>query len=57
MGIERNHLIELYKTTLEEFRHHDTAQIQAYMGFGIIIPLFLAAIGLLFGHNSPVHTD
>ena len=55
--MDKKELIDLYKTTLEEFRHHDTAQIQAYIGLGIIIPFFLASIGLLLGRSSPVHTD
>ena len=48
MSIEKSHLIELYKTTLEEARHHDTINMQIFMALGIVFSLFLVAISFIF---------
>lgn len=48
----KENLIELYKTTLEQARHHDTINMQAFVGIGVIIPVFLTAIGFLFSTDS-----
>jgi hypothetical protein len=48
---ERNHLIELYKTTLEELRHHDTINHQILAASGVVFSLFVAAIGFLFSRD------
>ncbi len=57
IAMDRKELIELYKTTLEEFRHHDRIYVQALVGVAIIVPAFLVAVGFLFGGDSPVHSE
>ncbi len=55
MAIDREELIELYKTTLEELRHQEWLYVQAIVGTAILIPAFLIAIGFLFGSDSLVY--
>lgn len=57
MSIDRSTLIQLYKTTLEELRHHDRVYWQALLGFAIISSVFLAAISFLLGEDSPVRQE
>jgi len=57
MAIDRDTLIELYKTTLEELRHQERVYVQALIGVVIIIPAFLVAVSFLFGGGSPVHSE
>ncbi len=54
MSDYRDQLIELYKTTLEEARHHDTINMQMFMALSVVISLLLVAVSLLFGKDSPV---
>lgn len=54
MAMDRKELIELYKTTLEEARHHDTINMQIFVALGVVISLFLAAIGLFFAKDFPL---
>lgn len=57
MNINRPTLIELYKTTLEELRHHDRVYWQALLGFALISSVYLAAISFLLGEDSPVRRE
>ena len=54
MTIDKNELMNHYKVALEYFYHHDTINMQIYMAFGIVISLFLAAIGLIFSRDFPL---
>jgi hypothetical protein len=54
MTADRKELIELYKATLEELRHHGTINTQAFIGLAIMIPVFLTAISFLLGSDSPI---
>jgi len=47
-------LLELYKTTLEEIRHHDTINMQIMAALGVVITLFVNAIGLFFSRDFPL---
>ena len=57
MSIEKSHLIELYKTTLEEARHHDTINMQIFMALGIVFSLFLVAISFIFSRDFPLRQE
>jgi hypothetical protein len=54
MAVDSKELIELYKATLEELRHYDTTNTQAYIGVVIVIPIFLTAATFLLGEGSPI---
>ena len=54
MTIDKNELMNHYKVALEYFYHHDTINMQIYMAFGIVISLFLTAIGLIFNDDFPL---
>lgn len=54
MSVKTGDLIQLYSATLEELRHHERTYVQAFIGMAILIPVFLAAIGLLFGPDTPL---
>lgn len=57
MTVDRDTLIELYKTTLEEFHHHDRIYVQAISGAVVLIPVFLIAASFLLGKDSPVSSQ
>jgi hypothetical protein len=44
-------LIELYKTILEELRHHDTINHQIWAASAVVFSVFVAAIGFLFSRD------
>ena len=52
MNTRLNTLIELYKVTIEEWHHQERIYVQAFVGLGIIIPVFLAAISFFFSRDS-----
>ena len=57
MTTDKKELIELYKITLEELRHHDRIYWQALIGLGVIITVFLAVISFLFGKDTPLSSE
>ena len=57
MAIDREKLIELYKITLEELRHQETIYVHAFIGLGILIPVFLTGVSFLFGGESPLRQE
>lgn len=54
MTIDRKELIELYKLTLEQGRHHNTMRMQMFMAAGVVSTLLLAAIGYFFNKDFPL---
>jgi len=54
MDSRSDHLIELYKTAREEFHQQERTYVQAFIGLGILIPVFIGAISLLFGKDTPL---
>ncbi len=48
MANNKKELIELYKTTRDEFHHHDAVYIHVCTGASIVLPIFLGVISLLF---------
>jgi len=52
--MDRKELIELYKTTLEELRHHDTINHQILAALAVVFSLFVAAISFLFAKDFPL---
>jgi hypothetical protein len=55
MAIDRKELIELYKATLEEKRHHDRTIMQIFIALIVGISIFIAAIASLFSGDSSLH--
>jgi hypothetical protein len=54
IALDNKELIKLYKTTLEESRHHDTVNLQILAAVIVVAALFLAAIGYLFNKDFPL---
>ena len=52
MSIEIAYLIELYKTTLEELRHHDRVNVELFVGMAIAISGLVAAAAYLLSSNG-----
>ena len=54
MSIEVAHLIELYKTTLEELRHHDRVHVEVLAGIVIAVSVVVAGTPFVLGQDSPI---
>lgn len=55
MAIDKKELLKHYKNTEELLYRYETTNMQIYMAFGIIISLFLTAIGFIFSGDFPFH--
>lgn len=57
MAMDRKELTELYKIAREAQHHADTINMQIYMALGVVMSLFLVAIGFIFSPDFPLRRE
>ncbi len=55
--MNKDELLEIYQASLADLRHHDSIYWQAFLAIGVVVPIFIGVVSLLFSSESIVNQD